>query len=69
MVKELVKKEKKNKKMGRPKKNKYPRTEKITIMLSENEKKDIQYCADKLNVSRTDVIVKSVNLLQKELNK
>lgn len=55
------------KKMGRPVKNDNPRTLKMTIMLSQQEKDDIQYCADKLNVSRTDAIIKGIENLKKDV--
>lgn len=54
-------------KMGRPIKNKNPRTEKLTIMLSEIEKNDIQYCSEKLGISRTDTIIKGIEELKTKL--
>jgi hypothetical protein len=55
------------KKMGRPIKNTSPRVEKLTLRLSEDEISDIQYCADKLKVSRTDAIVKGIEELKKKV--
>ncbi|MDO4710640.1 MAG: CopG family transcriptional regulator [Peptostreptococcaceae bacterium] len=53
--------------MGRPIKNDNPRILKMTIMLSQEEKDDIQYCADKLQVSRTDAIIKGIRNLKKDI--
>ena len=53
-----------NKKMGRPIKNKNRRTEKMTIMLSPQEKKEITDYSDKLGLSRTDTIIKAIKLLK-----
>lgn len=55
------------KKMGRPIKNDNPRTLKMTIMLSQREKDDIQYCADRLQVSRTDALIKGIQKLKKDI--
>ncbi|MGP1569023.1 MAG: CopG family transcriptional regulator [Peptoanaerobacter stomatis] len=53
--------------MGRPKKNSSPRTEKLTLRLSQDELSDIKYCADKIGLSRTDTIVKSIKDLKNNL--
>ena len=53
------------KKMGRPTDN--PKTEKIGIRLTVNELQDLQYCADKLGITRTEVINKGVQLIKSQL--
>lgn len=52
---------------GRPTNN--PRTVKLNIRLSEKESETLQKCADKLNTSRVNVIVKGVEMVEAELNK
>ena len=56
-------------KMGRPPKGNQYRTGKITIRSSEKERQDIQECADKMNVSRTDAIMAGIGLLKNKLDK
>ena len=53
------------KKMGRPTDN--PKTKQIGIRLSEKELQDLQYCADKLGITRTEVINKGVQLIKRQL--
>lgn len=57
------------KKMGRPKKNLFPRDEKLTLKLSKEELSELQYCSELTGLSRTDVIVKGIQLVKKELKK
>ena len=52
---------------GRPTANK--KTERLEIRLTTEEARDLQYCADKLNVSKTTVINKGVQLVKRELDK
>lgn len=52
--------------MGRPTTN--PRTEKIGFRMSKQEIKDIQLCADKMEVNRVDVVVSGIKLLKEKLN-
>lgn len=52
---------------GRPTSNK--KTERLEIRLAPNEVEDIQYCADKLGISKTAVINKGVQLVKAELDK
>lgn len=54
---------------GRPTKGDTPRTKKIGIRASEEELSKIEYCADKLNVSRTDAIMRGIDLLIEKLKK
>lgn len=56
-----------SKKMGRPPLQETSRNERMNIKLTKQEKQDIQYCADKLNVARTDAIMKGISLLKKEI--
>lgn len=55
------------KKVGRPPLQKTSRSEDLNIRLTKQEKEDIQYCAEKLEVSRTDAIMKGISLLKKEI--
>lgn len=54
-------------KMGRPTANK--KTERLEIRLTPQEAQDLQYCADALGISRTDVINKGVQLVKEEVAK
>ena len=54
-----------NKKMGRPIKRDTNKTEKLNIRLTKEDKKLIQDCADKMNISKSDVIVKAIELFKK----
>lgn len=45
------------------------RTEKLNIRLTKQEKQDIEYCSGKLNLSRTDTIIKGIGLVKKEIEK
>ena len=53
------------KKMGRPTDN--PRNKQITIRLAENEIQDLQYCADKLGTTKTEVVIKGIQLIKSQL--
>lgn len=53
---------------GRPPKEN-PRKVSLNIRLTEQEAADIQECANLLDISRTDVIVKGVQLVRSELKK
>lgn len=59
--------EKEKNKMGRPKKNLNPRDEKLTLKLSKEELLELKYCSEKTGLSRTDVIVKGIELIKKQL--
>ena len=52
---------------GRPTANK--KTERLEIRLTTEEMQDLQYCADKLKISKTAVINKGVELMKRELDK
>jgi hypothetical protein len=54
-------------KTGRPTSNK--KTERLEIRLTPEEAQDLQECADRLNVSKTEVINKGVQLVKAELDK
>lgn len=53
-------------KMGRPPKAN-PRKVNLGLRLTEAEAKDIQDCADALHTSRTDAIMKGIELLKAEI--
>lgn len=52
---------------GRPPLQDQSRKEKLNIRLTEKEKADIDYCSEKLNISRTDAIMKGIGLIKQEL--
>jgi len=54
---------------GRPPKGEGTRSLKINIRISEREAQKIQYCAARLGTTRTDAIVKGIELLEAELDK
>ena len=54
--------------IGRPPKDN-PRNINLNIRISKDEANLIQKCADELEMTRTDVIIKGVNLVEKELKK
>lgn len=53
---------------GRPPKEN-PRKINLNIRLTEQEANDIQECADKLNLSRTDTIMRGIRLVKFEMEK
>lgn len=57
-----------SKKMGRPLKTAYPKTEKFALRISKPELDLLNKCAETLGVSKSDVVVKSIELLAKKLN-
>ena len=54
---------------GRPPKGEESRTERINIRVSKTEAQMIQDCADQMQASRTDVIMRGIYLLKAELEK
>ena len=52
-----------NKKIGRPTKRDTSKSEKLNIRLTKEDKQLIQDCADRMNISKSDVIVKAIELL------
>lgn len=57
------------KKMGRPLSGEQPRNINLGLRISQQESELIQECADKLQTSRIDVIIRGVKLLKESLNK
>ena len=53
---------------GRPPKDNARRND-LTIRLTDEEKKEIQFVADALGITRTDAIVKGIRLLRAEIDK
>lgn len=53
-------------KMGRPPKEN-PRNVNLNIRITNDEAKRIQECADKMNMTRTDTIMKGIDLVEKEI--
>lgn len=58
---------KEQKKIGRPSKNINPRTQRMSLRVSQEEIDDIEYCSEKLKISRTDAIIEGINRLKKQL--
>ena len=56
-----------NPNMGRPTTN--PKTIRLEIRLSESENVLLEECVRKTGRSKTDIIVKGISLVNKELNK
>ena len=50
------------KKLGRPR-NAIPRNKKLTLQLTEDEYNKIMSCAKQYGLTRTDMIIKAVDLL------
>lgn len=46
-----------------------PKNVRLDLRLTKSEAEDLQYCADKLNTSRTDVINRGVRKIKEELEK
>lgn len=46
-----------------------PKTVKLNLRLTKQESEDIQYCADKLNTTRVDVINRGVKKIKEEIDK
>lgn len=57
--------EKEKKKMGRPTVN--PRTNRIQIRIANDELNILNECSEKMKITRTDVIVKGIQMVKKEL--
>jgi Fe-S cluster assembly ATPase SufC len=55
--------------MGRPIKGEQRRDRSLQIRLSESEMKDLDECASRMNVPRTDVISQGISLVKAELDK
>ncbi len=55
------------KKMGRPTKAEVARNKKITIRVSESDLIDIEACAKSLEISRTDALLKGIEILKKSI--
>lgn len=54
---------------GRPPLQDVSRTEKLNIRLTKKEKEDIEYCSENLNLSRTDTIMKGIELVKEKITK
>lgn len=54
---------------GRPPINSESRKEKLNIRLTKEEKKRIDKCAEMLEISRTDTIMKGIGLIENEIGK
>ncbi len=52
---------------GRPPKEN-PRNINLNIRITEEESERIKSCADKLNMTRTDTIMKGIDMVEKEIS-
>lgn len=46
-----------------------PKNVNLSLRLTKSEAEDLQYCANKLNTSRTDVINRGVKKVKEEIDK
>ena len=46
-----------------------PRNVRLEIRLTQSENKKLTDCAEKLNTTKTDVLVKGIGLVSEEINK
>lgn len=56
-----------NAKMGRPTNN--PRNKRLEIRLNEDEENKLQECVKKLNMTKTDVLIKGLEKVYKQIKK
>ena len=52
---------------GTPPKAETSRNKSLNLRLTEEEARDIQYCAEKLEISRTDAIMKGIRMIKAQL--
>lgn len=52
--------------MGRPPKQETSRNKSLNIRLTEQELRRIEDCAERLNLSRTDVIMRGIELVESQ---
>lgn len=52
---------------GRPPKTGKTRDKSLNVRLTEEELSDLEYCSKELNISRTDIIVKGVQLIKEKI--
>lgn len=55
------------KKMGRPTDD--PKVNTFRLRLTQKQSDDLQYCADKLGVTRTEVVNRGVQIIKSQLDK
>lgn len=53
---------------GRPKSDN-PQSERFEIRLTKGEMKDLEYCSEKLQSSKTEVVKRGIAMVKKEINK
>ena len=46
-----------------------PKNVRLDLRLTKSEAEDLQYCADKLNTSRTDIINRGVKKIKEDIDK
>lgn len=55
--------------IGRPPKNGKTRDKSLNVRLTEEELSDLEFCSEKLGMSRTDVIVEGVHVIRERIEK
>lgn len=55
-------------KIGRPP-IENPKNVRLEIRLTQKEDEDIRFCAEQLNITRTEALIKGIQLVKAELNK
>lgn len=53
---------------GRPPKEN-PRNVNLNIRITKNEAEKIQFCADSLAITRTDAIMRGIDMVEKEIKR
>lgn len=54
--------------MGRPIKGKNPRNKRLSLRISEEEMREIEYCSKELNKTKIDTVMEGIYLLKKEID-
>ncbi len=57
------------KKMGRPIKGKEPKTESLQLRITKTTAEQLRECAERLEISRTEVVERGIDLVYKKLPK
>lgn len=53
------------KKTGRPTNN--PRNKRLSLRIAEDEMKGIDYCTEKLSITKIEAVLRGIELLKKEI--
>lgn len=58
----------KERKLGRPKKNNNKNAERITVRLEDTEKKYLEFCVEKTNLSKAEIFRRGLLLFYNQIN-